>query len=246
VLNVKKSYLVAFLAVGVAVSLCRMSLTGGNALAQRPGMAPPAAPTSIALIDINYIFKQHPGFKAEMEQMKSDVQRAEAQVKADADAARKFSERMADFHQGTPEYKQAEEELVRKQTDIQVRVNSQKKEFLLRESQIYNRVYQEIYQEVAYYCNSNGIGVVVKFNGDPLDADRPDDVLRVINQQVVYHAKQVDITGIILQNLRSRLPPTADGRNAPGPVRPAGVYAPGGPQYQQQPANGYAPNGGLR
>ena len=63
VLNVRKSYLMAVFAACAAAALAWMSLVGGPALAQRPGV--PQVSSTTVLIDILYILKHHDGFKAE-------------------------------------------------------------------------------------------------------------------------------------------------------------------------------------
>ncbi len=221
----KKSRLVAILALCVAVSFL-WQVAGGQAPAQQPGMTPP---TSTALIDINFIMKQHAGFKANMNQMKADVDRAEADVKAESEAIKKIAEGLPELKPGSPDYKVAEERLVHRQSDLASRVQLQKREFLQREAQIYSMVYQEISQEVADYCKQYNITLVLKYNGDPLDPNHPEDVLRVINGPVVYHAPQTDITSIIVDSLNRRLAGArgADNRYAP---QPRGVYVPGQPR----------------
>ena len=67
----------------------------------------------------------------------------------------------------------------------------------IREAQIYNRVYQEVLQEVEQYSHNNNIALVIGFNGDPINPDRPTDIARMVTQPVVYHAKSIDITPMI-------------------------------------------------
>ena len=53
----------------------------------------------------------------------------------------------------------------------------QKNEFLQREAMIYHNVYQEILQATDYFCKHNGIDMVMRFSGDPVDVQNPDSVL---------------------------------------------------------------------
>ena len=82
--------------------------------------------------------------------------------------------------------------------------------FYARSRQIYSTVYQGIKQEVDGFCSANGIAIVLKFNREPINNEKPDDVLRGINSPVVWNAGQVDITQYIIDSLarrRSRRPP---------------------------------------
>ena len=77
-----------------------------------------------------------------------------------------------------------------------------------------------------YYCNNHGIALVLKFNNDPVNPEKPDDVLRVINSPVVFHTRPTDITPFIIDSLRQRgaiitAPATASRQSSPSPF---GVY----------------------
>jgi Skp family chaperone for outer membrane proteins len=202
---VKKPYCWSVLAAALVSLGCLTTQAVGQAPARAPA-APPMAGQSIALLDVTYIFKNHPRFKGMMEEMRADVQRAENAVKVEREQIAKEAEDLqATFRKGTPDYKAAEEKLANRQAQLAVNVNRQKSDFLQREAKIYNAVYQEIWQVTDYYCKQNGIGMVMKFNGDPADVDRPDTVLAKINQQVVWYQERMDITPVILKEL-SRAP----------------------------------------
>lgn len=205
----KKSHRLAVLAAAVL----SLSYLISVALAQAPARA--GAAPSMALLDVSYIFKNHARFKGMMEDMKADVERAEAQVKTDREAIGKLAERLQEFRKGTPDYKQMEEELAKRQADLAVRVNLQKNEFLQREATIYHNVYQEILQATDYYAKQNNIDMVLRFNGDPVDVQRPDSVLTHINRPVVWYQKNLDITPAILQELnRTAINPASANRGA--------------------------------
>jgi Skp family chaperone for outer membrane proteins len=178
------------------------------AVAQAP--ARPAGGANIALLDVTYIFKNHARFKRMMEDMKADVERAEQQVKKDKDELTKLAEKLQEFNKGTQNYQQLEEEMAKRQADLQVRVQLQKNQFLQQEATIYHNVYQEVLQATEYYCKQNNIDMVYKFSGDQVDVNRPDSVLSFINKPVVWYQKNLDITPAILQELnRTAIDPRA-------------------------------------
>lgn len=205
VLEVTKSQLVAAaLACLVVVSL-----------AVSPASAQTAPRPSIALLDVNYIFKNHTRFNAMRADLTAEVERAEQQLKSQRDELQKQQDALKDFKPGSVEYKQREQDLARRVADLNIRMQAQRKEFLLKEAGIYNTVYKEIQQVVAYYANQQGFTAVVKFNGDPAQEDDPDTVLRTINQDVVWYAPGLDITPVILEQLNRRAVSSASGTNAP-------------------------------
>jgi Skp family chaperone for outer membrane proteins len=195
-----------------------MSYLTSLVFAQAP--ATQGAGPRLALLDVSRIFKSHQRFKGMMEDMKADVERAEAQVKTERETITKLAERLQEFRKGTPDYKQMEEELAKRQADLAVQVQLQKNEFLQREAKIYHSVYQEIWQATDYFCKQNRIDMVLRFNGEQVDVDRPDSVLTFINKPVVWYDRGLDITDPILQDLnRTAINPAQ--ANRPGaPARP--------------------------
>lgn len=215
----RKSHLLAVLAA-VVLSI---TLAGYYAVAQapaRPAMRPPQPAPTIALLDVSKIFKGHTRFQSMMAAMRKDVQRAEGEVRAEREAIRKLQERLPSF-KGTPDYNAAEEDITRRRSELNVRVQLQRKEFLQREAKIYHVVYQEVLQEVNYYCSARNVDMVLRFNGDQGDPDSPETVLRRINKPVIWHAGRLDITGIVLNEMNRRAggaapaPRTGDGRGRP-------------------------------
>ena len=210
----KKSHRWAVLARRLVVELFQFAGRGPGAGHATRGRRP-----ALALLDVSRIFKNHQRFKGMMDDMKADVERAEAQVKAEREAITKLAERLQEFHKGTTDYNEMEEELAKRQADLQVQVQLQKNEFLQREAKIYHNVYQEIWQATDYFCKQNGIDMVLRFNGEPVDVDRPDSVLTYINKPVVWYRRGLDITRPDLAGVES------DGdQSGPGeprvPVRP--------------------------
>ena len=212
----KKSHRWAILAVAV-VTLSYLILP---ALAQTQSPVRASSGANIALVDITYIFKNHGRFKAQMEEMKTDVERAEAAVKQEREAITKLAEQLQEFRKGTVEYKQMEEQLAKRQADLSVQVTLTKNKFLQREAEVYYGVYQEITQVTDYYAKQHGIDMVLRFNGDQADVQQPQSVLSFINKPVVWYQSNLDITPAILQELnRSSVAPRPRADMNQGPAR---------------------------
>jgi Skp family chaperone for outer membrane proteins len=223
---VKKPHLLAAL----ATSLWLLNLLSSYAFAQPPAARPAARPAgggNIALLDVSYIFEKHARFKGMMDDMKADVEKEENQVKAERETMRKLVDGLERLKSNPVEYKRMEEEITRRQADLQAQIAIRRKDFLQREAKIYQIVYQEIVQEVDYFCAANGIDLVLRFNGDPVDADKPDSVLAYINRQVVWYAKERDITPIVLARLNERYKrPDAGPGPTTGAARPGAMTVP--------------------
>jgi len=201
--------------------------------AARPAAAPApaaAAPSQVgingmAVVDVAYIFKNHARFKQEMEGMKAKVDQAEEQVKKAQNDMKAMVEQSKAYAAGTPEFKRIEADLTKRQADLQVQVNLQKKDFMEQEGKIYYKVSVEVEDAVKRLATKYNIALVLRFNGDQVDALNRDDILRNINKPIVFYDPRMDITPYILQDLNR---PTAG-------TAPMGVG-------QRPPAAGVVPN----
>jgi len=164
-----------------------------------------------------------------MEDMQRDVEQAEADVKQEKEKIRKLAETLEQYHAGTQEYQQFDTELTKRQSDLAVKVQMRKKEFIQQEAKIYYGVYQEIMGAVEDFANQTGVALVMRYNREPASVEKPDDVLREINKPVVWSPRGRDITDFIIQKVNAGMPlNTANNR--------MGVPLPGGmPGNQQQP-----------
>jgi Skp family chaperone for outer membrane proteins len=212
VLNVKKSRILAVL--GVALFLTSVVVVG--TFAQQGGAAGGTrAASDFALIDIGLIFKGHDLFKQRMTDLQGDMERAEQAMKKEADSLRALREKLNNYRAGTPDYNDLEAKVAKDSADLNVRYQLQKKEFAKAEAKIYYSVYQEIQQEVNAFAQANGIGAVLKFSSEASDPEKPDEVLRDLNKPVIWWARNLDITQVILESLNKRSLRPADQRSGP-------------------------------
>jgi Skp family chaperone for outer membrane proteins len=206
-------------AARVLIAALTLSITTPLA-AQAPNPAGAnAAKYNIAVVDISYIFKNHQRFKTTMESMKKEMEGIEADLKADREKIAALEQERNSFGAGTADYKQRDEEVARQMAEFQLKMGKLRKDFLEREAKVYYQTYLEVVDAVKYYAKRQNIGLVLRFNGDPIDPNRRDDVLREINKPVVVQ-DQIDITGDILVLLNR------DQQNStPNPAQPGGGTA---------------------
>jgi Skp family chaperone for outer membrane proteins len=181
-----------------AAILVTLALSATHVAAQQPNAAGAnASRFGIAVLDVSYVFKNHKQFIAAMEGLKKEMQSAEGQLKAEREMVQTKDEQRKTFKPGTPEYKQLDEEIARLKSDFNLKAGKIRKEFLEREAKVYYQTYITVNQVVQYYAQQHNIGLVLRFNGDPIDPNRREDVLRSINKPVVVQ-NNIDITGDIL------------------------------------------------
>jgi Skp family chaperone for outer membrane proteins len=169
-------------------------------VAQAGGVNPAGANASkynIAVVDISYIFKRHERFKATMESMKKEMEGIEGELKGDREKIGQLEQQRNQFQSGSAEYKKMDEDIARQMAEFNLKMGKLRKEFLEREASVYYKTYLEVVEMVKYYAKRQNIGLVLRFNGEPVDATRRDDVLREINKPVVLQ-DQIDITPDVL------------------------------------------------
>jgi len=240
--------LVCATVVAGPLSLCFLAapLAAQNGLppgGARPPAAPAQAGTSVAVIDIAYIFKNHVRFNGQMNDMKRDIEAFDAQMREESQKLAKKQEQMQSFAPTSAEFKRADEELAHLKSDFQIRVQAKKREFLELEAKVYYGIYREVEESVAVFAQRNGIGLVLRYTGDEMKADDRASVLQGVNKPVVYQDR-LDITQHILNQLNAGATmPTVNRGPAPGaPATGPGSIQPG-TQIAQPPRGPIVPQG---
>jgi Skp family chaperone for outer membrane proteins len=203
------------------------------AVAQNAGVrsTQPMPGSRVALIDINYLFKSHAGFNSRMEEWKRAFNAANEDFKQKRNAIAKDIEALQLLNKASPDYAQKERAVADRDAQLRVDATLSQNKFVQLEATIHYEVYQEIMQATDYFCRENNIDVVLRFNRDKTDPQRPDSILSLINRQVVWTNQGIDVTEHVLRDLNRRSPaPAADGRNGAAPRAaipfegPAGTY----------------------
>lgn len=186
-----------FVSIFAASTHAQQAPAGGQpaAAGSTPGANAPRY--GLAVVDISYIFKNYPSFTASIEGLKKEMEAADGQLKADRDRLAQMEEQRNTMKPGTAEFKQLDEELARQKADFSIKQGTIRRDFLEREAKIYYTTYNEVAGAVRYFSQQNNIGMVLRFNGDPIDANQREDVMRAIMQPIV-HQNNIDITPEVL------------------------------------------------
>ncbi|HTN77165.1 MAG TPA: OmpH family outer membrane protein [Pirellulaceae bacterium] len=188
--------------------------------AAAPAMAPAAsaprpAGTSVAVIDLQEVFKQNLRFKAAMEDIKKDTEALNGTMRGEQQKLQKMVEALRDMRPGSPEYKQREEEIAHVDSEVRVKLQLQRKELREREAKLYFHAYEEVLATVGEFAERYGIALVIRFNAEEIDASNPESIMMGLNRHVVYQRK-LNITDAIIAEINKHAG-VADG----GGTRPA-------------------------
>ena len=196
VLNVKAHVTTTLVALIVCstISVCSNSASAQS----RPN-------GSVAVVDVSYIFKNHNGFKQSMERMKDQVKAFEQTLKGKAEQLKTMREALEDFNAGSPEYKQREQDIARRQAQLQADTQLKQKEFLEAEARLYYKTYNLITKEIASFCAREGFSLVLRYNSEKINSEDRASVLQGVNRAVVYQ-RNLNITKAILARLNGASP----------------------------------------
>lgn len=212
------------------VAVASLGSIAATAIAQAPVQTPVTRPTApaggapatgtsphgIAVIDVTYILEHYTKLKKAMEFYKSQAQQVEDKLKQQQSAIQKKAEGLKALQPGTPDYKKLEEELTKAESDWKLEVASKRRDFAEQESSYYLRAYQELSAAVKTYCERNGIQLVLRFNGAPIDPNNREMVQMEVFKLVMYYDKRIDITDAVLQELNRNAGGVAAQPRAPG------------------------------
>jgi Skp family chaperone for outer membrane proteins len=154
----------------------------------------------VAVVDISFVFKQYPKFTQDIEALKVAMTEADNQLKGVRDRLVAMEAQRDGLKPGTAEFKQLDEELARQKADFSIQQGTIRRDFLEREAKIYFSTYTHVSEVVSQVARQNNIGMVLRFNGDPIDPMQREDVMRAIMQPIVFQ-NNVDITPNVLAAL---------------------------------------------
>jgi Skp family chaperone for outer membrane proteins len=180
--------------------------------------------TTVVVIDIGYIFKNHVRFKEAKDAMKKEVDQYEEQIRSEREAITKMAEQLKALQPDSPDYKGLEEQIAQRTGKLQLESQRARKDILQREAKLLYDTYQEVTNHVATFARQNNISLVLRFSSEPIESDDGAAVFQGIQ-------RELNITPHILRQVNGGAapPPTTTGPiNSPQPG-PAGL-APQGRQ----------------
>jgi Skp family chaperone for outer membrane proteins len=181
---------------------------GSGAWAQRTGGAggAPAASAGsggVALIDLEYVFENHPRFKQQIEAMKRDVQAFEEMLKRQQQEIENQRKLLEGFKPGSPDHKRIEQTTTKQLADLQVGMQLKRKDVMEHEARIYYETYQEVVRAVEAFAEQNSINLVLRYERDapsPGNASDPRVTMKHINRPVIFQ-RRLDISQHIVGEL---------------------------------------------
>jgi Skp family chaperone for outer membrane proteins len=181
------------------------TLVPAYVLAQAPAAAGQSTGHRVAVVDIAYIFKTHPGIRAEVSQVEQDLKNFDAGLKTKQAELKQIAEQLKSFKVGSPEYSAKEQELALTESKLRIDMASKRRELADAEARIYYQNYERITAGVKVMAEYYKINLVLRYNSDKMDLEKPDTVIRGVMKNIVYHDDDLDMTKAIMQYLTKQM-----------------------------------------
>ena len=176
-----------------------MAIAAGSVLA--PSMASAQEATRVAIVDVAYIFKNHPGIKAQVTKVEGDLKRYDAELKGKRDQLKTAAEKLKTFDPGSPAYSAQEEQVASMESKLRLDMARKRKELADAEAKIYFDNYQQIAAGVKFLAEHNKINLVLRYNSEAMDKGKGDSVIRGVMKNIVFHDEALNMTPIVMQYL---------------------------------------------
>ena len=159
----------------------------------------------IAVVDVAYIFKNHPGIKAQVSQVENDLKSYDAELTGKRDALKQAAAQLKTLKVGTAAYTAQEEKVASMESKLRLDMNRKRQELQEAEARIYFENYQRIAAGVKFLAQHYKINLVLRYNSEDMDIEQGDSVIRGVMKNIVYHDESLDMTKGVMQYLDQTL-----------------------------------------
>lgn len=173
----------------------------------------PDKPHKTAVIDVNYVFDNYAKMKQFLEDYKGEAEEAEDKAKEYMERLKTTQEVMKGLKDSSPDYSRKEAELAKVKSEFEAYRSLKTKELQRKLAQMQQTVYLEVQDAIARVSEYHGYSLVVRIVRDDSGGDLR-KMQAVMNQPIVWHRTQDDMTNAVLDWLNRRYAKAASGASA--------------------------------
>jgi hypothetical protein len=184
---------------------------------------PKNGPSSIALVDVGHILKNHPTMNNEMEAIKAEMTKAQEEIETRRKSLLAETEMVQkNYDTNTPDFKQKQEQLISQESKLRVDFMGKEKEFAEMQAGVIYRSYQSINKAIEVVAKHYQYDLVLRYSKeqDQMDPKKPQSVNFGIQRDVLFLNPQIDVTELVLNVLNNSVgaaPAAAATTNTPAP-----------------------------
>lgn len=187
---VRTSLLTMAAVVAVAVST---TLSQSQSLAQGQGQG-----GIVVVLDMVRVFKAHPGHQAAMSRIEARAEEMRKDFQQQQIALQEKAKQAASQYQGT-QLDQIEIQLRQEEVALQTKARQAQTELMKSEAEAFYKTHSEVMTIVQELCQQYNIGLVLGYDSEPIDPNRPESVIRGVQRSVVYQTN--DLTDHVLHKI---------------------------------------------
>ena len=154
---------------GIAIAVATVLAPG---LTARTASAQESPAHRIAVVDVAYIFKNHPGIKAQVAKVENDLKAYDAELKQKREQMKTMAAKLKTLTPSTPEYAALEEQFASMDSKLRLDMARKRKELADAEAKIYFENYQQIVAGVKFLANHYKINLVLRYNSEAMEQDK--------------------------------------------------------------------------
>jgi Skp family chaperone for outer membrane proteins len=159
----------------------------------------------VAVVDVAYIFKNHPGIKAQVTEVENDLKNYDAELKQKREELKQAAAQLKTLKINTPNYTQQEELVASMESKLRLDMARKRKELGDAEARIYFENYKRIAAGVKFLAQHYKINLVLRYNSEGMDLENGETVIRGVMKNIVYHDDSLDMTKGVMQYLDQTL-----------------------------------------
>lgn len=155
----------------------------------------------LAVVDVAYIFKNHPGIKAQVLQVENDLKNYDEELNVKREALKQAAAQLKTLKINSTSYTQQEELVASMESKLRLDMARKRKELTDAEARIYFENYQKIAAGVKFLAQHYKINLVLRYNSEDMDQTQGESVIRGVMKNIVYHDDALDMTKGVMQYL---------------------------------------------
>ena len=169
----------------------------------------------VGLIDMAHVFQNYKKFENLRNDLQAEIEKSDAQAKTMVDRLKAMQEELKKFSAGSPEYTQAEKQILQAKADFDSFRASTQRKLAARESEMFKTIYSDVTKAVKLYAEYKQYNVVMRFNRKGIDdTTSPAEAVQTMNKTVIYFQNSNDITDVVLGYLNREYGKSAGGTAA--------------------------------
>ena len=146
-------------------------------------------PHRIALIDMEYVFKNYDKLKYLEEELKAELKTEKDDFDKKVNRGRAMEAELKDYKPDTPEFEAKQQKLQKLAQDLQFEQKQSQAKLQKEKAKMTLTVYHEVHDAVEKFCKHFNYTLAIQFTRSEANSSDPQRMMQIVNQPVVYYRK---------------------------------------------------------